>query len=221
MPSPRLKLTPPTTSRLSDHLLLGRTASDLSDAELLAVLLGQGEPTALDLAGRLLAGKSLRRLCPSRAIDLQHHGASLRGAATVVAAYDLARRLTADEFQALSSPLHQPELVARYLTLHHANPDQEILGALYLDARYRPITSNEIYRGTLSRASVEPRGVLKEAILLGAAALVLFHTHPSGDTTPSAEDKRMTERMRNACLLMGVEFLDHLVITCEGRWTRL
>ena len=74
-------------------------------------------------------------------------------------------------------------------------PGQEIMGALFLDTRNRLLGEQEVYRGTLNRAAVEPRAVLKEALLRDAAGFVLFHTHPSGDPSPSAEDLAFTRRI--------------------------
>ena len=70
----------------------------------------------------------------------------------------------------------------------------------------------ELYRGTLHRAAVEPREIFKEGLLLGAAALVLFHTHPSGDPAPSPEDVDITRRLKEVGDVMGVRVLDHVVI---------
>src|SRR5690606_26312123 len=107
--------------------------------------------------------------------------------ATLIAAVELARRLARTDLPE-REPLAHPAAAASYLALRYAGRDQEVLGALYLDTRHRLITERELYRGTLNRAAVEPRLLLKEGLLAGAAALIVFHNHPSGDPTPSAED---------------------------------
>jgi hypothetical protein len=79
----------------------------------------------------------------------------------------------------------------------------------------------EIFRGTLHRADVEPRGILKECLLRGAAGVVIFHTHPSGDPTPSDADMQFTRRMAYAAALVGIDLVDHLVHGVIGRWVSL
>jgi DNA repair protein RadC len=79
----------------------------------------------------------------------------------------------------------------------------------------------ELYRGTLDRALVEPREVLKECLLRGASGVILFHTHPSGDPTPSEEDTAVTLRMAEAAKAVGVRLIDHLVLARTGRWVSI
>ncbi len=95
------------------------------------------------------------------------------------------------------------------------------VGALFLDSRHRWLGEREIFRGTLQRAAVEPREILKEALLRGAAGVVLFHTHPSGDPSPSLEDFAFTRRMVEASGVVGIDFVDHLVLGAEGRWSSI
>jgi len=75
--------------------------------------------------------------------------------------------------------------------------------------------------GTLSRAAVEPRAILKECLLRSASGFILFHTHPSGDPSPSAEDLSFTRRMAEAGELVGVRLLDHMILGSAGRWVSL
>jgi len=96
-----------------------------------------------------------------------------------------------------------------------------VMGALFLDTKNRLLGEREIFRGTLSRVSVEPRPVLKQGLLFDAAGVLLFHTHPSGDPSPSAEDLLFTRRMAQAGDLMGMRLVDHLVVGGTGRWVSL
>ena len=87
--------------------------------------------------------------------------------------------------------------------------------AVYLDARHRPIAVHDASTGTADQSIVHPREVFGPALQLAAVALVVAHNHPSGDPTPSAQDRAVTERLREAGELLGVRMLDHLVIGSE------
>jgi len=95
------------------------------------------------------------------------------------------------------------------------------MGALFLDLRNRLLGEAELYRGTMARASVEPRAFLKQALLRSAAGILLFHTHPSGDPSPSAEDLAFTRRLSDAADLLGLRLLDHVVLGGGHRWVSL
>ena len=95
------------------------------------------------------------------------------------------------------------------------------MGALFLDVRNRLIGESEAFRGTLSRAAVEPRAIMKEALLRSAKSIILFHTHPSGDPTPSAEDLTFTRRMAEVGELLDIKLSDHLILGAGGRWMSL
>ena len=98
---------------------------------------------------------------------------------------------------------------------------QEVLGALFLDGRNRWIGESELFRGTLDRAAVEPAALLRDAISRAASGLVLFHTHPSGDPSPSLDDLTFTRRVADAAKLLGLRLLDHLILGHGGRWLSL
>jgi DNA repair protein RadC len=87
---------------------------------------------------------------------------------------------------------------------------------LLLDGRHRLITTEEVSVGTLTASLVHPREVFRDAIRNAAAALVLVHNHPSGDPSPSAEDRSVTERLRSAGLLLGIRVLDHVIVADSG-----
>src|SRR5258707_2862676 len=176
--------------------ILSLPPKTLSDSELLSILVGRGKSGAPACAGRLLAEGSLGYLIPSRPIDLFHQGVTRSGAARLLAAYELARRLVSETIQDRLS-FFRPADVARYLNLHFAQ-HQEVMGALYLDVRHRLLGSAEIFRGTMHRAAVEPSIILREALLHAASGVLLFHTHPSGDPTPTAEDLHFTRRRAEA-----------------------
>jgi len=203
--------------------LLAQGSAALSDAELIAVLLRTGSVgrSASLLAMELLQDvDGLPGLLGVSALGLRRHGLGPAKAASLLAAIELGRRLARDEVPR-RAPVKKPSDVVRYLALRYHLRDQEVMGAVFLDARNRLLGDCEIYRGTLHRAAVEPREILKECLLRGAAGVVLFHTHPSGDPSPSTEDLLFTRRMDGAADLVGVRLVDHLVVGGSGRWVSM
>jgi DNA repair protein RadC len=203
--------------------LLAQGSSALSDAELVAVLLRTGSigRSANQMAMELLQEvDGLPGLLGVSPRALRRHGLGAAKAASLLAAIELARRLAREEVPQ-RAPVRRPGDVVRYLVLRYHQRDQEVMGAVFLDARNRLLGDCELYRGTLHRAAVEPREILKECLLRGAAGVVLFHTHPSGDPSPSTEDMLFTRRMEGAAEVVGVALVDHLVIGNAGRWRSL
>ena len=203
--------------------LLREGPESLTNAELLAVLFRTGRPgaSALEsahdvlrqtggLIGLLHAGESVQWM----------HGVGQGKASILLAAVELGRRLARARF-ADREVLDEPGEVASYLSLRYGTLDQEVVGALYLNARNRLVAEREVFRGTLSRTVVEPRAVLREALLRGACSMILFHTHPSGEPDPSQEDLEFTRRMQKAGRLLNVRLLDHLILGAHGRWVSL
>ena len=196
---------------------------DLSDVELLGLLLAGGRfrDNTYELAQQVLGLSGGLPALPgaSRAL-LRHCGLRDGQASALLAACELGCRMAHQRIP-VQDPLTRPHDVARFLMLRYQQRDQEVMGALFLDVRRRLRGDQEIFRGTLHRAAVEPREILKQCLLRGAAGVVIFHTHPSGDPTPSAEDVLFTQRMVQAAATVGVELLDHLVLGTAGRWVSL
>lgn len=195
----------------------------LSDRELLALVLRSGTPYkgVVEVASEVIEEcGGLVGLLDARPRDLVRNGLGVARASSLIAAAEIGRRLAKREVPE-RRPLARPAAVASYLALRYRVRDQEVMGALFLDVRHRLIADKEIFRGTLSRAAVEPREILKEALLLGACAVVLFHTHPSGDPSPSLEDIAFTRRMAEAGEVVGVALVDHLIVAGTGRWVSL
>ncbi|MEM1179694.1 MAG: DNA repair protein RadC [Acidobacteriota bacterium] len=199
--------------------LLRRGAASLSDAELVAVLLNRGGRSK-ELADRLVGDAGgLARLSAADVTDLRRRGVSDPRAATLLAAFEISCRLA--RAQVPRQPLAHPETVVRYLSMRYTLPDQEVMGALFLDARNQLISEVDIFRGTLTRMCVEPRAILRQALTRSASSLVLFHSHPSGDPSPSQEDVAFTKRMSKAGSLVGIRLLDHLILGAQGAWVSL
>jgi DNA repair protein RadC len=212
----------PESERPRERLLKQGSAA-LSDAELVAVLLRTGAKgiSALQMAMELIretGGLSgLVSLTPNL---LRRHGLGPAKAAAVLAAVEIAGRVAREQLGE-REPLSRPAEVARYLHLRFWARDQEVVGALYLDSRNRLLGDRELFRGTLDRAVADPREVLKEALLRGAAAMILFHTHPSGDPSPSESDLAFTRRLKEAAEILGLRLADHLILGAAGRWVSL
>lgn len=222
-PGPRAAAADREQRELPRERLLDSGAAALSDAELLALVLRTGRPgrgaraLAAELLSELGGLGGLLHVAPR---GVRRRGIGPAKTASVLAAVELARRLARTEVRQ-NDPLSHPVAVARYLRLRYSRAAQEVMGALFLDSRNGVVAEREIFRGTLNRAAVEPRQILKQALLYDAAGLILFHTHPSGDPTPSAEDVAFTRRMAEAAEIVGVRLVDHLVLGHGGRWTSL
>lgn len=204
--------------RLHEH---GSTT--LSDAELVALLLRTGglRKGVMEIAREVVRERGgLVGLLDSRKEDLVREGLGEAKAATILAAVEIGRRLARRDVPE-RRPLARPESMASYLTLRYRVRDQEVMGAVFLDVRHRLLAEKEIFRGTLCRAAVEPREILKEGLLQGASGVVLFHTHPSGDPSPSLEDLAFTRRMAEAGEAVGIRLVDHLILGSAGRWVSL
>lgn len=195
--------------------LADRGKAALGDNELLAVLIGHGSrgATALDLANRLLAELGgLRGLARVSTSDLvRQHGVGPAMAGRVVAAVELGRRSVVRASPARVQ-IVVPADAARYLLPRYGTADVEQGGVLLLDARHRVLQARVLTRGTVDATAMHPRDVFREAALAGAAAIVLFHNHPSGDPLPSSEDLQLTQRMIEAGHLMGIAVVDHVIL---------
>jgi DNA repair protein RadC len=193
----------------------------LSSRELLAAVLGTGArgATALDVADGLLAS-GLHGLAARSLFELERvRGVGRAKGARVLAAFELGARL-ACEPGPTSPSLQSPAEAARYLLPRYSPRPVETFGLLALDARHRLRREAVVSVGCLTASLVHPREVFQEAVVSRAAALVLFHNHPSGDPEPSAEDLALTRRLAAAGSLMGIEVLDHLVLGA-GRYVSL
>jgi len=189
--------------------------ASLGDNELVALVLGSGsrEGDALALANRLLgqAGglHGLTRTGPDALRDIA--GIGRARAAQVIAAVELGRRTlvrAADERPRLNSPR---QLAAHLLPLYGAHAVEQF-GIVMLDTKHRVIRTRILSVGSLDTTVVHPREVFREAASAAAAAIVLFHNHPSGDPTPSTDDLLLTTRMVNAGDIMGIDVVDHLIL---------
>ncbi|MDH1631574.1 RadC family protein [Pseudomonas mosselii] len=195
--------------------LLQRGASILSDAELLAVLLGSGVAgrNVLDLARGLLAKfGGLRQLLEAeRTKVLREPGLGPVKYAQLQALLEIGRRYL-DEHIERASALESPASVRRYLKSMLRHESSEVFGCLFLDTKHRPLAFEILFRGTIDRASIYPREVVRRSLLHNAAALILCHNHPSGNCEPSQDDVHLTLMLKRSLALIDVRVMDHVIV---------
>jgi DNA repair protein RadC len=195
--------------------LLEHGASALGDNELVALVLGSGcrDRDALAVANELLeAHGGLRGLARSTADDLgRAPGVGRAKAAQMLAAIELGRRTLTraprDRVQLLT-----PRETAEFLMPGFGGRAVERFGLVLLDTKYRVIRTALVAVGTLNSSVVQPRDVFREAAVGSAAAIVVFHNHPSGDPSPSPDDVDLTRRLAAAGVLMGIDLVDHIIL---------
>ncbi len=188
----------------------------LSDAELLALLIGSGTGgiNALDLGKRLLVEyKHLSVLATKNLSEFtRFKGIGAARAARLFAAFELARRMDTDVVSK-GIKIRSPEDVVKYLIPRLRGLKVEIFRILMLDSGNKVIGEKVISQGTLNASLVHPREVFKAAIDILAAGIILVHNHPSGEARPSMEDREMTGQLVQAGKVMGIPVLDHLIVT--------
>ena len=195
--------------------LIKHGPQSLSDAELLAVFLRVGVTgkSAVDL-GRDMVGHfgSLNGLFSATLTDFsQINGLGPAKFAQLQAVLELARRALGEELKA-GLPLSSPQAVKHYLQLLLSSRQHESFAVLFLDVKNRLIASEELFRGTLTHASVYPREVVKVSLAHNAASIILAHNHPSGSPEPSAADHTLTQALKQALAMVDVRVLDHFVV---------
>ncbi|MEM9553690.1 MAG: DNA repair protein RadC [Acidobacteriota bacterium] len=203
--------------------LLRHGAGALTDGELLALLLGHDscDQPSLELSTRILDDLGGLRGIGTRSECLRRMpGLAEAHCATLTAIHEIACRFARASVESCVL-LDEPGLVARYVYVRHAASDQEVFGVLFLDIANRLIGEELIFRGTLSRIAVEPRPILRSALEHGAAGLLLFHTHTTTNSSPSACDLQFTGRVRKAADTLGIRLVDHVIVAQNGHWSSL
>jgi len=195
--------------------LLAHGAAALGDNELVALVLGSGcrDRGALAVANALLAEHGgLRGLVRSTPGGLgRSHGVGRAKAAQLLAAIELGRR-TLTHAPRARVQLLAPRDSAAFLMPVYGGGAVERFGLVLLDTKYRVIRTTLVAVGTLNSSVVQPRDVFREAAVGSAAAIVVFHNHPSGDPTPSQDDVDLTRRLAAAGVLLGIEVVDHIIL---------
>ena len=193
----------------------------LSNAELLAILIGSGTPgtSAVELMQDVLKdcknnlntlGKmSIRDLC-------SYKGIGEAKAITILAACELGKRRQAESAE------ERPDLGTATRIYNHMRPvmqdlDVEEFWVLLMNQHYRLIKKVRISHGGITETAVDIRIIMREAVLANCTILAVCHNHPSGNLAPSHEDKELTKSIKRACELMNIHFLDHVIVT-DGQY---
>jgi DNA repair protein RadC len=183
--------------------------STVSDYELLALLVGKRKAKNYVNAPLSEVFGLRRTRCHSVVGETIHQ---YEVDERIGAAKELVTRCLAEEMQQVDA-LNSPASVRDFLRLNLAALEHEMFCIVFLDTQHRVIAVEELFRGTLSQASVYPREVVKRALAHNAAALILAHNHPSGVPEPSMADQGLTTALKSALALVDVRVLDHFVIT--------
>lgn len=200
-------------------LLKGRQA--LSNAELLAILIGSGsqDESAVGLAQRMLAtaGNDLNKLARCALEELcQFKGIGLAKGITLMAALELGRRKSASEVSK-RSVINCSRDAFEIMLPELSDLNHEECWFLLLNQRNQILSKEQLSKGGLSQTTVDVRLILKKALAQSANGLILCHNHPSGSLKPSRQDRDITRKVREAAKLMDIGLLDHLIL-CQGEY---
>lgn len=201
-----------TPARLHRALLREVDAGlgDRREAELIAVVLGGPDPAAAIAAQaeRLAAVPFWQRRVLGASGLVREHGVPVEQAVRLVALWELAERWYPDERPAIAGPRDALPLLEGI-----RRSRREEVVAILLDARHRPIGVETVAVGSLNAARLLPRDILAPALRRDSVAVIIGHNHPSGDPAPSRADRMVTAALREAARLVGIELLDHIIVT--------
>ena len=202
---------------------LQRNASTLSTVELLALFISTGTSAAAanDLAEDLMRRfGGLRQLLHADPGELAAEKGIGDGRLAIIHALPILAQRYFEESLPAGQAIRSPADTESFLLAKMRHLGHELFCCLFLDNRHRILRFDEMFRGTIDGTSVYPREVVKEALSVNAAAVILAHNHPSGVAEPSQADERITLRLKSALELVDIRLLDHLIIG-DGKTTSL
>ncbi|MEE9682539.1 DNA repair protein RadC [Lelliottia amnigena] len=189
--------------------------TSLTDAELLALFLrtGTSGKSVFILAQELLQHfGSLHGLLNAELDEFRYvEGIGLAKFAQLKGIAELARRYHSVRVLG-DNPLLSPEMTKDFLQSQLSDAEREIFMVIFLDNQHRVVKHSRMFSGTLRHVEVHPREIVREAIKVNAAAVILAHNHPSGCAEPSKADKDITERIIKCCQFMDIRVLDHFIV---------
>ena len=201
------------------EMLMKYGPESLPLSKLLAIILRTGKEgtNAEELSKRLLNQFGSLRAIDSAPISeiCKIDGIGYAKAAQIKAALELGKRLykeTAEKKKRIKNADDVINYVAEYYGPYLRDAKKEFFSVILLDIKNKPIQNLEISKGSINASIVDPKEIIKEATLRSASSIILVHNHPSGDTEPSPEDIKTTKRIIQACELVGIKVLDHIII---------
>lgn len=218
----KLKITDWAEEDRPREKLLLKGVSSLSDAELVAILIGSGNKneTAVELSQRILFSvnnnlNSLGKLTINHLIK-NFNGIGEAKAISIIAALELGKRRKLSESEK-QTQIHSSDDAYDILHPHLADLKHEEVWVLLLNQANKVIKKTQISKGGITASSVDIRLIVKEALDNLATGIILAHNHPSGNPRPSEEDNRVTHKLEEACKLLDIRMLDHLII-CDNEY---
>jgi len=201
------------------EMLIKYGEKNLSLSKLLSIILRTGKEgeSAEELAKKILNKyKSLREI-DSVSIDelCKIEGIGLAKAAQIKASFEIGKRLmkeTSSEKKKIKKPDDIIDFVSEYYGSYLRDVKKEFFNIILLDIKNKVIDSIELSKGSINASVVDPKEVIKEATLKSASSIILVHNHPSGDTEPSTDDINITKKIKEACDIVGIKVLDHIII---------
>jgi len=186
----------------------------LSDAELLAVVLGRGniDENAVDLSNRVLKSFNFDKLSVLSFHELKGEFKNQVPAMKVQAMFEIFRRTNRLNNKGFKVKIKNAEDVYNYFKDELEIKNKEHFYALFLDTKNRIIGEELISVGTLNASLIHPREVFNPAIKASANSIIIVHNHPSGDCNPSSEDIEITKKLENAGSLLGISIVDHVIV---------
>jgi DNA repair protein RadC len=203
----------PEFERPREKLIL-KGPQNLKDEELLAILLGTGVEgkNVIEVAKQILRKYSKKRLLKMRYEDLSKiKGIGPAKACTILAAQELIKRALKIQDETLPIINSVKDVIAQ--AVYMRDKTREHFMTIYLNARNEMIFKKPMFIGTLNASLVHPREIFQEALKQNAASVILVHNHPSGDPEPSQDDLEVTKRLVETGKIMGIDILDHVIIT--------
>lgn len=215
----RLKITDWPEDERPREKAIKKGIGTLSDAELLGLLISKGtrEKTAIDLGRELIARygdlKNLSARSPSEYSAIKGIGSTK--AITIAATFELSRRVQIKKESKIIA-FRRSQDVADYYRPLMQDLKKEFFKVVLLNGANRFIKDVTVSEGTLNSSIVHPREVFREALIEAAAGIILIHNHPSGDPTPSEEDKKVTGQLVEAGKIFGIKVFDHVIVARDG-----
>jgi DNA repair protein RadC len=214
----------PSTERPREKLL-GQGCKNLSNSELLALIIGSGttESSALSLAAKVLSHfdggiVSLKEISPEELMQIKGIGEAT--AARILAAAEFGTRISSAGAMNRNRIIC-PEDVAGMFSAEFAGEKQEYLYTVLLNSKHEMIGKELVAKGGITSSPAVPQDVFRPAVRRGASGIILVHNHPSGDPSPSEDDYKVTQRISEAGTLIGIKLVDHVVVGGGGGFSSL